>query len=95
MSETDPAELTQHVRSRLKLLHRHLQVVHAGVVVAAAALQHQRAERDQEVARVLTYCIGDRLFAQIERTAELIASLEPFPPDPSADSHDLEERDGH
>jgi hypothetical protein len=44
-------------------------------VVAATALHHQNAERDEEVARVLEHCVGARLYAQIEHTAELIARL--------------------
>jgi len=67
---------------RLRGLHVHLQVAHAGVVVAAAALHHQNADRDEEIARVLEYCVGDRLAEQIERTAELVASLQPLPTDP-------------
>jgi len=60
-----------------------VQVVHAGIVVAAAALHHQNADRDEEIARVLGYCVGDRLSDQIERTAELIASLQSLPTDPA------------
>ena len=92
MGELECTALKQLVRDRLKGLHLHLQVVHAGIVVAAAALQYQNAERDKEIARVLRYCVGDRLFDQIERTAELIASLQPFPTDPSdVGSWDLED----
>jgi len=82
MSEKDVA-LERLVRDRLRALHLHLQIVHAGIVVAAAALHHQNAERDEEIARVLEYCVGDRLADQIERTAELIASLLPLPTDPA------------
>jgi hypothetical protein len=82
MSETEVA-IEQLVGERLRGLHVQLQVVHAGVVVAAAALHHQNAERDEEIARVLEYCVGDRLFNQIERTAELIVSLRSLPMDPA------------
>lgn len=91
MSEMEPVPLAAVVHDRLKNLHRHLQIAHAGVVVAAAALESQNADRDREVARVLKYCVGERLFGQIERTAELIASLQAFPPERSdADAWDLE-----
>lgn len=75
MSDKEAA-LEQLVRDGLRGLHVHLQVAYAGIVVAAAALHHQNAERDEEIARVLEYCVGDRLSAQIERTAELIASFQ-------------------
>jgi hypothetical protein len=67
---------------RLRGLHVHLQVAYAGVVVAAAALHRQNAERDEEIARVLEFCVGVRLAEQIERTAELVATLRPLPIDP-------------
>lgn len=67
------------VAERLKRIHLQLQIVQAGIVVAVAALRHQHAESDEEIARVLRYCVGERLYAQIERTAELIASLQAFP----------------
>lgn len=70
------------VSARLRGLHVELQVMHAGVVVAAAALHYQNAERDEEIARVLEFCVGARLSNQIERTAELIASLSALPVDP-------------
>jgi len=90
MGEIDSATSQRAVRNRLETLHLHLQIVHAGVVVSAAALQHQRAERDEEIARVLTYFVGERLFHQIERIAELIESLQPLPADRSEISWDLE-----
>jgi len=81
VSETDFA-IEHELRKRLKGLHVHLQVVHAGVVVAAAALHYQNAERDEEIARVLEHAVGDRLSEQIERTAELLAFLQPLPTNP-------------
>jgi hypothetical protein len=65
----------QLVGDRLRQIHLHLKIVHAGIVVATAALQHQNADRDEDIAQVLKYCVGDRLFEQLECTAELIASL--------------------
>jgi hypothetical protein len=72
----------QLVGDRLRRLHKHLQIAHAGVVVAAAALEHQNADRDREIACVLRHCVGERLFAQIDRTAELIVWLQAQPTDP-------------
>ena len=72
----------REVLEQLRGLHVHLQVAYAGVVVAAAALHHQNADRDEEIARVLEYCVGDRLAEQIERTANLVALLRPLPVDP-------------
>jgi hypothetical protein len=81
VSEKDFA-FERDVLRRLHGLHIQLQVVHAGVVVAATALHHQNADRDEEIARVLEYCVGERLAEQIERTAELVASLQRLPTDP-------------
>jgi hypothetical protein len=72
----------QTVKNRLRELHVHLQIVHAGVTVSAIALHHQNADRDEEIARVLEYCVASRLADQIERTAELLASLQPVPTSP-------------
>ena len=78
MREKDFA-LERQVLDRLRGLHAHLQVVHAAVIVAAIALHRQNADRDEEIARVLEHCVGARLADQIERTAELVASLRPLP----------------
>jgi hypothetical protein len=82
VSEKDFA-LERAARERLRELHVHLQVAHASVVVAAAALHWQNADRDEEIARVLEYCVALRLAAQIERTAEFLAALQPVPTDPN------------
>lgn len=73
MDEIEGEARNRQLRDGLKRLHRHLQIVHAGIVVAAAALHHQNVERDEEIARVLEHCVGERLFRQMERAAELIA----------------------
>lgn len=94
MSEKDFA-FERHILDRLRQLHVHLQVAHAGVIVAAAALHRQNADRDEEIARVLEFCVGERLAEQIERTAELVASLAPRPTHPNdLDSWDPEPRGG-
>jgi len=60
---------------QLERIARHLEIAHAGVAVAAAALLRQRAEQDEEIAAVLRHCVGERLFEQIERISELAAAL--------------------
>jgi hypothetical protein len=77
VSETDFAL----VQTRLRELHVHLQVVHSGIFVSAAALHQQNAERDEEIARVLEHFVAPRLWEQVQRTAELIASLQTPPLD--------------
>lgn len=75
MSERDQ----QHDRTvldGLKLLRCHLQLVHDGIVVAAAALNRQNADRDKEIARVLEHLIGERLLSQIERASLLLDVVE-------------------
>ena len=81
MSEKDFA-FERGVRERLRALHVQIQIAYAGVVVSAIALHRQNADRDEEVARVLEYCVATRLAEQIERAADLLASLQPFQTDP-------------
>ncbi|HEX7080482.1 MAG TPA: hypothetical protein VF329_05670 [Gammaproteobacteria bacterium] len=76
MSGKDSVALVQLVRDRLRPLHRHLQLVHAEIVVTTAALERQNVDVDRDVARVLKHCVGARLHGQIEGAAEVIASLE-------------------
>ncbi len=57
---------------KLKTLHAQLRVVHAGIVVAAVALRQQRAEQDEEIARVLQFLVGDRLSEQIDELADVV-----------------------
>ncbi len=78
MRDKDSAN-AREILDGLRGLHSHLQIAYAGVIVAAIALHRQNAERDEEIARVLEYCVGSRLAEQIERTAELVASLWPLP----------------
>ena len=82
MREQDFA-FERQILDRLRGVHAHLQVAHAAVIVAALALHRQNADRDEEIARVLEYCAGARLADQIERIAELVASLRalPIPPE--------------
>ena len=81
MSEKDFA-FERDVREQLRALHVQIQIAHAGVIVSAIALHRQNADRDEEVARVLEYCVANRLAEQIERAADLLASMQPFPTDP-------------
>jgi hypothetical protein len=93
VSEKDIA-LDRTARNVVRDLHVRLQIVHAGVVVSALALHQQNADRDEEIARVLEYCVAGVLAEQIDRTAELLASLQPLPTDPDAlDSWDPRPRD--
>jgi len=75
-----------NVWDRLGTVQKHLRVARAGVVVAAAALRHQNADRDEDIACVLEQCIGARLEEQIEHIAQLIA---PGPRPAETDSGDL------
>jgi len=75
MSERDPLR-DRALSDGLRLLGRHLQLVHGGIVVAAAALHQQNADRDKEIAQVLEHLVGDRLVDQIERISRLLALAE-------------------
>lgn len=74
----------------LRLLHRNLQIVRGGIVVAVAALEYQNADRDKDIALVLAQLVGDRLADQIERTAELMTALATSRAPPPG----IEEQDG-
>jgi hypothetical protein len=57
----------------------HLRDIQSAVVVAAAALRHQKCELDEDVAHVLRRSVVDRIQDQIERlelTAVLVSELE-------------------
>jgi Spy/CpxP family protein refolding chaperone len=71
------------VRARLTELIRSLEQIEAVVNVATAALEHQNADRDEDVARVLQRNVGDRISAEIEKTAALLASLPRAPAVPA------------
>lgn len=74
MSESNrPSDRT--ICDGLRLLHRNLQIVHGGLVVAVAALEYQNADRDKDIAQVLEHLVGDRLADQIERTVELMTAM--------------------
>jgi hypothetical protein len=65
------------VRRWLADLYQQLQLAHAGIVVASAALRLQNGERDVEVAQVLEYFVASRVDCQIQRAAQMIEWLEP------------------
>jgi Ni,Fe-hydrogenase III large subunit len=62
-------------RDELEQIHRHLQVVHSGIQLSVGALRFQNCDVDEDVACVLSYCIGERLLIQIERLGEIVADL--------------------
>jgi hypothetical protein len=47
--------------NELEQIHRHLQVVHSGIQISVGALRLQNCEIDEDVACVLSHCIGERL----------------------------------
>jgi len=69
------ANVSRDEIERLEHIGKHLQIAYAGVVVSAAALNHQRAEQDDEIATVLRHCVAPRLFEQIERIDDIVARL--------------------
>jgi hypothetical protein len=67
------------VQQRLVELIRSLEQMESVVRVATAALENQNSDRDEDVARVLRRNVGDRLSAEIEKMAQLLASLRRAP----------------
>lgn len=80
--------LIQSARKSLEGLYLNLEIVQAGLIVAAQALLRQNADYDAEVARMLEYGVGDRLSVQLECLTELIEALqdEPSGPDDGIDA---------
>jgi hypothetical protein len=69
----------QGVRAELADVVLHLRDIQSAVVVAAAALRHQKCELDEDVAQVLRRSVTDRLQDQIERleiAVQLAADVE-------------------
>jgi len=60
---------------RLEDLLRRLRLIMAVVHTAAAALRHQNADSDAEIASVLERHAGDRLSVEIEQLEALILRL--------------------
>lgn len=75
-SRHDAVVITREVRARVGSLRKQLEVAHASVVVAVAALRYQRVDRDVEIARVLERCAGDGLHESMRHAAELATWLE-------------------
>jgi len=69
--------LAREVRTNLESLKHNLRIAYAGIVVAAEALKCQAADHDPEVAEVLNYCVGSRVYQQIERVEAFLESLNP------------------
>jgi hypothetical protein len=70
---------TRTVRSQVAEVVLHLRDIQSAVVVAAAALKQQKCERDEDIARVLSRGVADRIQDQIDRleiTVQLAAELE-------------------
>lgn len=76
MVAPDHTALIQSARKGLEGLYLQLEIVQAGLIVAAQALWHQNADHDAEVARLLEYGVGDRLSVQLECVSEMIEKLQ-------------------
>jgi hypothetical protein len=77
MADAEYTALARELRVNLELLKRNLELAHAGVVVAAGALNYQRADRDPDVADVLERFVGNCIYQQIERTETLLEFINP------------------
>ena len=60
---------------RLEEVVQHLRQIQSAVVVAVAALRHQSAERDEDIANVLQRSVVDKLEDQIENTESVLRAL--------------------
>jgi hypothetical protein len=66
-------------RATLEEVLQHLRQIQSAVVVAVAALRHQSAERDEDIANVLQHSVVDALEDQIERTEGVLRTLRSRP----------------
>jgi hypothetical protein len=62
-------------RAGLEEVIQHLRQIQSAVIVAVAALRHQGAERDEDIANVLQHTVVDGLEDQIEKTEHVLRSL--------------------
>jgi hypothetical protein len=62
-------------RVALEEVIQHLRQIQSAVIVAVAALRHQAAERDEDIANVLQHGVVDALEDQIEKTEGVLRSL--------------------
>ena len=73
-----PGSTAQKVCSQVAEIVLHLRDIQSAVVVAAAALKHQKCELDEDVAHVLSSSVADRIQDQIDRlesAAQLVSEL--------------------
>jgi len=54
---------------------QHLRQIQSAVVVAVAALRHQSAEHDEDVANLLQRSVVDKLEDQIEKTEGVLRAV--------------------
>lgn len=77
----------QYSIERLQGLSRRLKLMMAVIHVCFAALRHQNADSDSEIAEVLQRHVGDRLSVEIEQLAGLVRRLSRVSrPRPSSES---------
>jgi hypothetical protein len=60
---------------RIEEVVQHLRQIQSAVVVAVAALRHQGAERDEDIANVLQRSVVDKLEDQIEKAESVLRAL--------------------
>lgn len=63
------------VRNKLEDATRYMRLAMAAVVVAVAALRHQNADNDEDVALLLQRAAADRLDMAIEKVEAALAGL--------------------
>lgn len=77
---TDKAQRARRaIQASLEEVVQHLRQIQSAVVVAVAALRHQCAERDEDVANLLQRSVVDKLEDQIERTEGVLRTLRSRP----------------
>jgi hypothetical protein len=81
--ESPPADDSRTLE-RLEDLLRRLRLIMAVVYTSAAALRHQNADSDAEIASVLERHAADRLSVEIEQLESLIRRLRRDAHDPGA-----------
>jgi hypothetical protein len=58
--------------SRLEVMFHDLSMIQNVIIVCVAALHHQNAEQDDEIAQVLRRCADDKLHVQLLRLTKIV-----------------------
>ena len=74
-TDEDRVRRIRKVCGRLEVMFRDLSLVQSVVFTCVGALGLQSAEQDEEIGRVLTRCVDDKIHQQLKKLAKIIEKL--------------------